>query len=114
MQEDKDILMKLIDALGIKSVNSFSKKVGYSSPSALYLILSGERQITEHLIKLVKETFPKVSETYLRGKSEDIFDKETVVENIEEYTINDLPKIMFMLLEQQKKTNELLVKMLSK
>jgi predicted transcriptional regulator len=113
MLEDKDILMKLLEALGLKSINAFSKKIGYSSPSALYLILSGERQITEHLIRQVKTKYPQINESFLRGKSEEVFEKEIVIEDIENYTLNDLPKIMFMVLEEQKKTNQLLVQLMN-
>lgn len=112
--EDKDILLQLMDALGVKSVNAFSKEVGYSSPSALYLVLSGDRPITDFLIRKIRDRYPNVSEIYLRGKSEEIFDEPMQVSSSSTYTLNDLPLIMLEVLKELKKTNELLVRNLNK
>ena len=112
--EDKDILLQLMDALGVKSVNAFSKEIGYSSPSALYLVLSGDRVITDFLIRKIRDRYPNVSEIYLRGKSEEIFDEPMQVSSSSTYTMNDLPIIMLEILKELKKTNELLVRNLNK
>lgn len=112
--EDKDILLRLIDELGLKSVNSFSKEVGYSSPSALYLVLSGKRGITEHLIKKIKQRYPNVDEIFLRGKTDNVFEEQISIGEVENYSLNDLSKIILQVLDEQKKTNELLAEFMRK
>lgn len=111
--EDKDIIARLIDELGFKSVNAFSKEVGYSSPSAIYLILGGERKITEHLIKKILENFPNVNEPYLRGQGDKTSMFKSVLDEQKEMSQDDLPRIMIELLKEQKETNRLLKTFLS-
>ena len=114
---DKAIVLEVIDALGLKSINHFAKELGYSNSSAVFNLLSGKRgrSISEGFIKKVVGRYPRVNEQFLRKKSEVILiEKASLNPSPSNYTLNDLPALFIELLQEQKKTNELLKQILDK
>lgn len=115
---DKEILTNIIDELRITSVAKFSKEIGFKTPASLYMILSdseeNKREITGSLIRRIRNRFPQVNEDFLRGKSEVVLTENFSNSDSQNLTINDLPGIMLKVLEEQKKTNELLSQFLKK
>lgn len=104
---DKDILLKLIDELGIKNVASFSKELGYKNPNAVYSVIRDtqhKRPIGEALITKILKRFPQVNENFLRGLENSPLKKKPEKLNKEVYTLNDLPGIM---VENTKKLDEI-------
>jgi hypothetical protein len=116
---DKDIILEIVDAVGENSVSSFSKRIGYASPSALYEVIKGSRGINLYMTKKIKTRYPKVNELFIRGKSDTIIGdggENEVSSSLtsETYTLNDMPMLMLRFIEAQEKTNELLSQLLKK
>lgn len=120
IQTDQEIVQNIVDALGITSLQRFAKELGYSNASSIYHLMKNlnGRKINESFIDKVLGRYPQINELYLRKKSDVILinnPMKTSMENVKNsFTINDLPTLMLDLINEQKKTNELLMELLNK
>lgn len=115
---DGDILKKVMYALQIESVQEFSDQLGYKSHSSLANVINGYegRNITDKLANKITSKFPNVNREFLKtgvgkvllGASQTIAQKNI----IEDYTLNDLPMLILASIEEQKKTNVLLERLI--
>lgn len=117
-KSDKEIMEGLIEELKFKSTRSFAIKLGYKNGSVIQSILLGYAtgKITDQLIKRIMHEYPNINEKYLRtGELPILFDEEItqVKNNINlSFALNAIPTLLSGLIEEQKKTNELLKKIL--
>jgi hypothetical protein len=118
----KEIILNVLDAVRVKSINEFALKLGYSNSSGVYNMLNEDTgsSLGFTFVSKIIEAFPMVNSDYLNQKSDVILKMDYVEEissslNIGSEDEDDL-KVMFLmkLLKEQKKTNELLSKLLEK
>lgn len=104
----KEIILSVIDALGIKSINSFAKEIGYANSSGvLNLINEDGRSISEGFISKVVNRYPEVNEKFLRGKSDIVINEALNSATKSTYTLNDMPNLIAALLNEVKELKEL-------
>lgn len=126
MRKKKEIVLSVIDALRIKSINEFGTQLGYSNSSGVYNMISEEKGSTSlgfTFVSKIIETFPMVNIDYLNNKSDVIIlenytqkEKAPGKQTSMSFKEDDDMTLMFMikLYKEQKKTNELLSKLLEK
>lgn len=120
IKTDKEIIEGLIEELGFKSTRSFAIKLGYKNGSVIQSILLGYTtgKITDQLIKRIKIEYPNINEKYLKtGELPILFDEEIAQaqNNINiSFALNAIPTLLSGLIEEQKKTNDLLKQILDK
>jgi len=118
---DGEIVRGVVAALGIMSLQRFAKELGYSNSSSIYHLMKNlnGRKINESFIDKVTARYPQVNELYLRGKSDVVLDSSKSMKisssNLSQsFTLNDLPVLMIDMIDEQKRTNELLNDLLDK
>lgn len=127
----------MIDTLGLRSINDFSLKMRYSNSSGVYNMINiqPEEPLSFTFIAKVTQVFPSVNMAYLKGTSDEVLNGmplenyyldfsendsiEALKENLTEIgnfkNDEDLSLIFLMkLYKEQKKKNELLIKILNK
>ena len=114
-KSDSEILKEVMDELGITNASHFSRELGYANGSAISNILRGEKgkNISEKLIAKITDRYPLVDKLFLRKGEGTILKQNTSIElqgDKTNYTLNDLPELILQLLQEQKRTNEILMK----
>lgn len=125
MKSKKEIIHSVIEAVRVRSINDFAKKLGYSNSSGVYNMMNENSNITLGFtfVSKIMNAFPMVNIDYLNNKSDVILlenckpkegapGKQTSMS----FKEDDDMTLMFMikLYKEQKKTNELLSKLLEK
>lgn len=113
-KKDSEIINEVLDALGISSITSFAKSLGYANGSGLFHVMKNirGRKISENLIQKITKTYPEINEKFLRKKSEQVLltNSPTNLEQKEKYTLEDVPNIMAQTLNELKEIKELIKK----
>lgn len=113
-KKDSEIIIAVLDALGVNSITSFSKSLGYANGSSLFHIMKNVRgrKINEHLIQKIIKTYPEINEKFLRKKSEQVLltNNTLNLEQKEKYTLEDMPNIMLQILNELKEIKQLMQK----
>lgn len=118
----KEIILSITDALGIKSINELSDRLGYSNSSGIYNMLNDNsvKKLGVTFKNKVVQVFPNVNLKYLNNESEIIL-TEIEPQNETSPAFKDVEEdeemtsiLLIRLLKEQKKTNELLSKILEK
>ena len=74
---NKQILSDVIEALGIKSVQEFSMKLGYKSPSYIYREVkdNDSKSLNKTLCYNITKVFPQINLKYLRSGKGEVIDQ---------------------------------------
>jgi len=112
---NKQILSDVIEALGIKTVQEFSIKLGYKSPSYIYREVKDNdfKKLSIALCRRIIEVFPQVNLAYLRSEGGEILDevkheyskKSELIDDMENSDMSTL--ILLKLVERQEKSIKL-------
>jgi hypothetical protein len=71
---NKEIITTAIDALGIKNVSAFSRKLGYNSPSYIIRLMGNpfKKEMPRLLKQKIRTQYPQVNSSYLQGEGGEI------------------------------------------
>ena len=113
-KKDSEIIIAVLDALGINSITAFSKSLGYANGSGLFHVMKNirGRKISENLIHKITKTYPEINEKFLRKKSEEVLltNNSINLDKKQKYTLEDVPNIMAQTLNELKEIKELIKK----
>ncbi len=125
---DSEVIKNVIEALQ-ESANSFAVKMEYKSAASVYHVINGINDLSDGMMKRIVMTFPDVNYNYMKSRGEEGEPLLTESEKINQANMMNIPipkgssmidivqwmkfpDLLDKLLEEQRKTNEILSEIL--